>query len=181
MRVIGGAAKGMRLQGSANPKARPTSELVRGAIFNILGSIKGGRALDLFAGTGSLGIEALSRGAEWADFVEYNSRQCAVISANLSATGFSEKGRVHHMSVQKAFESLMSTYDLVLMDPPYSLESLNPVLEGLAHSPLLLESTITVVGHSKRQHVEKHYGPLAHINTHRYGDSLVDLFRCGDQ
>ncbi len=181
MRVIGGAAKGRRLQGSANPQARPTSELVRGAIFNILGDVEGVLILDLFAGTGALGIEALSRGAKWADFVEHNLRQCDVIRANLVATKFVDMAQVHTMSVQSAFKTLRGPYDLVLMDPPYNLESLYPVLEGLGQAPLLGESALVVVGHSKRQPVEKSYGPLIHDSSHRYGDSLVELFRRGSR
>ena len=85
--MVGGAAKGRRLKGATISEARPTSELVRGAIFNVLGPLHLSpiRALDLFAGSGSLGIEALSRGATWANFVERHPRQCSAIKENLLA------------------------------------------------------------------------------------------------
>ena len=90
MRVAGGTARGHRLKGAVIPGVRPTSERARAAIFNVLPPwlLQDARVLDLFAGTGSLGIEALSRGAAWADFVERNRRQCQVLQANLETTGF---------------------------------------------------------------------------------------------
>ena len=90
MRVVGGKAKSQRLQGTIAKGARPTTERVRAAIFNILDpeSYQGKKVLDLYAGSGSLGIEALSRGAARADFVEWDRRQCEVIRSNLANTGF---------------------------------------------------------------------------------------------
>ena len=89
IRVAGGDAKGRRLKGAVSPGTRATTERVRGAIFNILppGHFEGRQVLDLYSGSGSLGIEALSRGADWADFVEQDRRQCQVIESNLETTG----------------------------------------------------------------------------------------------
>ena len=94
MRVAGGVVRGHRLKGAVTPGVRPTSERARAAIFNVIPPwvLENARVLDLFAGTGSLGIEALSRGAAWADFVERNRRQCQVLRANLEATGFRRAG-----------------------------------------------------------------------------------------
>lgn len=179
MRVLSGQVRGRRLKGPAIQGARPTSERVRGAIFNVLGPLDthGLRVLDLFAGSGSLGIEALSRGGDWADFVERSPRQCAQIRANLSATGYGDRAGVHCMEVRKALESLEGRYHLVLMDPPYELEELGPVLEPLGASDLLSPGARVVVGHSKRVTMADHYGPLAQEATRRYGDSVVDFFR----
>ena len=178
MRVVGGVAKGKKLRGAVSRRARPTTELVRGAIFNILreDDVRGARVLELFAGTGALGIEALSRGAAWVDFVEHDPRQCAVIRANLSSTGFSNNARVHRRSVNSALESLKGLYEVILMDPPYELESLNQVLDGLEYSSLPGDSAVLVVGHSKRQPLEGSYGGFIRTGSHRYGDSQVDLF-----
>ena len=95
--MVGGIAKGRRLIGATIAEARPTSELVRGAIFNILGplDLKPIRVLDLYAGSGSLGLEALSRGAGSADCVERHPRQCAALDTNLAATGFTDAGGVN--------------------------------------------------------------------------------------
>ena len=97
MRVASGAARGIRLKGPAVAGVRPTTERVRAAIFNILepGQVAGQQVLDLFAGTGSLGIAALSHGAAGADFVERNRRQCQALLENLARTGYAGTGRVH--------------------------------------------------------------------------------------
>lgn len=177
MRVIGGIAKGRCLESPSVRTARPTSELVRGAIFNILGErVVGVKALDIYAGTGALGIEALSRGASWADFVDNDPKQCVVIKRNLESTGFTTMATVHCTDVIKAMDALEGRYDLVLMDPPYKLHTLDPVLEKLAISKLLAEKAVVVVGHSKRQVVKPAYGDMSVAVTRRYGDSQVDFF-----
>ncbi len=182
MRVVGGVAKGNRLRGAAVSGVRPTSELVRGAIFNVLGPLDSFpvRALDLYAGTGSLGIEALSRGAVWADLVERHPRQCAVLRENVASTGFAEQAGVHCMSATRALGTLEGPYQLVLMDPPYKLTSLDDVVEGLARSTLLESGTRVVVGHSKRLTLQGTYLDLTRTGSYRYGDSAVDFFEKGD-
>ncbi len=182
MRVVGGTAKGRRLRGAAVPGVRPTSELVRSAIFNVLGPLDAGplRVLDLYAGSGSLGIEALSRGAVWADFVEHHPRQCAAIKENLAATGFTQSARVHCMEVIPALTALKGGYDLVLMDPPYKLTSLEEVVEGLAASDLLEAGTTVVVGHSKRLSLGGTYPDLSQVGRYRYGDTIVEFFQKGE-
>jgi pantetheine-phosphate adenylyltransferase len=152
---------------------------VRGAIFNVLGPLDSFpvRALDLYAGTGSLGIEALSRGAVWADLVERHPRQCAVLRENVASTGFAEQAGVHCMSATRALGTLEGPYQLVLMDPPYKLTSLDDVVEGLARSTLLESGTRVVVGHSKRLTLQGTYLDLTRTGSYRYGDSAVDFFR----
>ncbi len=119
MRVVGGKAKSQRLKGTIAPGARPTTERVRAAIFNILDpeSYLEKKVLDLFAGSGSLGIEALSRGAAWADFVEWDRRQCEVVRSNLEHTGFGRQAKVHHADATKVLATLDGPYQLVLLDP----------------------------------------------------------------
>ncbi len=182
MRVVGGVAKGKRLRGATISEARPTSGLVRGAIFNVLGplDLKPIRVLDLFAGSGSLGIEALSRGASRADFVERHPRQCAALRENLTTTGFTESAQVYCMDTDKALSTLRGRYNLVLMDPPYRLTSLEEVLDALAGSNLLEEGADVVVGHSKRLTLKEGYQSLTLVGRYRYGDSSVDFFEKGD-
>ncbi len=179
MRVSGGEAKGRKLKGTIAPGARPTTERARAAIFNILGPdrVSGARVLDLYAGSGSLGIEALSRGAERTDFVERSREQCLVIQSNLDAIGFTSRARVHCRDVMQSLPRLEGSYNLVLMDPPYALLEVGEVLEGLAKAPgLLAEAAIVVVGHSRRLALQSNYGSLGQYSHRRYGDNVVDFF-----
>ncbi len=180
MRVVGGKAKGRRLKGAVIPGVRPTSERARAAIFNILPPwlCQETRVLDLFAGTGSLGIEALSRGAAWADFVERNRRQCQVLQDNLKTAGFSNQAVAHCADANRILKNLAGPYQLALLDPPYRMEKLGEFLESLAGAPGLLgEGGMVVVGHSRHVALLPDYGPL-HLYSHRrYGDNVVDFFQ----
>ena len=139
------------------------------------------KVLDLFAGTGSLGIEALSRGVPQADFVESNRRQCQRIRENLQDLGLSQDATVHCREAAQALRELAGPYQLVLMDPPYRMTDLSPVLTPLGEAPSLTEGpletgAIVVVGHSKRVQLADTYGSLSRTDGRRYGDSMVDFF-----
>jgi len=179
MRVVGGEAKGRRLKGTIAPGARPTTERVRAAIFNILDPdlYQSRRALDLFAGSGSLGIEALSQGAAWADFVERDRRQCQVIRSNLENTGFSQQAKVYQADVPRGLETLPGPYQLILLDPPYVMQNIGEVLEKIASMPGLVDVQGTVVvGHSRHLDLLPNYGSLL-LETHRrYGDNVVEFY-----
>ena len=179
MRVVAGKAKGSRLRGATSAAVRPTTERVRAAIFNILQpqTYEGQWVLDLYAGTGSLGIEALSRGAKWADFVEQDRRQCAVIQSNLNATGFRDFSSVRCNSVESSLARLTGPYQLVLLDPPYRLQTLGDVLDAIASTPGLVDSGgMVVAGHSKRSNLHEAYGSLRITSQRRYGDNAVDFY-----
>src|SRR6266540_5274073 len=128
VRVIAGDARGVPLVAPTGTATRPTSDLLKGAMFSMLGPRGGrGRVLDLFAGSGALGIEALSRGADWCDFVESVRAACQAIEANLAKTKFTAQGRVHCLPVQRWLAQAgrlgsERPYDLLLADPPYALE-----------------------------------------------------------
>ena len=180
MQVVGGKAKGIRLKGPVTTGTRPTTGRVRAAVFNILHeeSYQQGRVLDLFAGSGSLGIEALSRGAAWADFVERDRRQCQVIQANLEATGFASIARVYCSDVGRCLPTLEGLYHLVLLDPPYAMKELDELLEEMAGNPRLLQSDGTVVvGHSRFLEMRPEYGSLSRVRSRRYGDNVVEFYR----
>ena len=180
MRVIAGRAKGHRLAGPAKGGAtRPTSDLVRGAIFSALASLGAyrSRTLDLYAGSGALGIEALSRGAASCDFVEKDARACASIRQNLSRTGFEGQGEVIRAPVERALARLSGPYTLVLADPPYADEAA-AALEGLAERGLVVAgSTTLVLEHSSREEAPERLAGLAHVKTLRHGDTAVSLYR----
>ncbi|HCL25291.1 MAG TPA: 16S rRNA (guanine(966)-N(2))-methyltransferase RsmD [Dehalococcoidia bacterium] len=172
-------AKGRRLKGAVSSGTRATTERVRAAIFNILNpdQYQGGRVLDLYSGSGSLGIEALSHGAGWADFVEWDRRQSAVITSNLETTGFSAQGSVHRTDVLQALQTLPGNYDLVLLDPPYKMGGLDSLMESIAsQSGLVVDGGVVIAGHSKRVDLKESYGPLQLTSHRQYGDNVVDFF-----
>jgi len=181
MRVGGGSVKGRRLTPPVNRAARPTSSMVRSAVFNILRAeqVIEVDVVDFYAGCGSLGIEALSRGAASADFIDNSPDETEIIRRNLDHTGFIGKTRVLCASVEKAMGVLKKTYGLVLMDPPYKLPTLDPILHRIASASIVEESGVVVVGHSKRLELSKQYGNLYHLKTRQYGDSKLSFFERG--
>jgi 16S rRNA (guanine(966)-N(2))-methyltransferase RsmD len=179
MRVIAGQAKGYVLKSPKGRKTRPATELVRGAIFSILESAADdwSLVLDLFSGSGSLGIESLSRGAGWVDFVEQEPRCCAIIKQNLEKTGFKDKSHVYCCSVTKAISFLDTEYGIILMDPPYSSPSIDRTVEQLANSKLVGGKSIVVVTHSQRRPLQPDYDSLNLLKEYRHGDSVIALYR----
>ena len=179
MRVIAGKAKGRGLKSLRGSGIRPTSDLVRGAIFSMLESVATDwtRVLDLYAGTGALGIEALSRGAEWADFVEKNPRLCALIKENLEHTGFAPQSTVYCVSVAKALSILDGKYGILLMDPPYANSSITATADKLASSHLVGKESTLVIEHSRRVPLEERYGDFHQVKNLRHGDSYVSVYQ----
>ena len=178
MRVTGGVARGALLQSPRRPGVRPTMDRVRSALFSILApfGMDGATMADFFAGTGSLGIEALSRGAVHADFVDLDALQCANIRANLVLTKLQQGAVVHQMSVDRALGVLSGPYDLVLMDPPYSDPFPEHVVEELDARDLLKPDAIVVVGHSSRVASAVRCGGLLRTQDRRYGDSSLAFY-----
>jgi 16S rRNA (guanine(966)-N(2))-methyltransferase RsmD len=158
---------------------RPTSEKVRNAIFSILVSRGLGmdKVLDLYAGTGALGIEALSRGACHVDFVERNSRNSSVIKENLKTTGLLENGSVHTIDVLQALIRFSGPYDLVLMDPPYEDGSIGKSINLILEKDLIKPNGVLVVEHSKHMVLNMKYGTLVSILARSYGDTILSIFQ----
>ncbi len=179
MRVTGGSARGVPLRSPKRPGVRPTMDRVRSGLFSMLTplGIEGAVVADLFAGSGSLGIEALSRDAAHAEFVEADSRQCADIQANLEAAKLQDRATVHSMRVEQALEALRGPYDLVLMDPPYSQPFPAYVVEQLEARGLLREDATVVVGHATRTSSPEQCGGLVRWEDRRYGDSSLAFYR----
>jgi 16S rRNA (guanine966-N2)-methyltransferase len=176
VRVIGGVAGGRRLK--APDSIRPTSDLVRGAIFDVIEArhIDLGRVLDLYAGSGALGIEALSRGAEWCDFVERGEAAAACIRENLAATGLSVRAAVHRFAAARAPERLKEAYAIILADPPYEDAGALGVLERVASSHLLAPEGHLVFEHSSRESAPETLGPARVRWGRRYGDAYVSMY-----
>jgi len=181
VRVIAGTARGRHLKGGRERGLRPTSDLVRGAMFDMLQATRVDllRALDLYAGTGALGIEALSRGAAWCDFVEKDARFCRVIRENLELAGFVEKAAVFCLPAERALTKLTGEYSLILADPPYRDEKADEVLRRIADSSLIGPNTIILFEHSKRKVPPPVLGALPLATSRRHGDTVISIYRPG--
>jgi len=183
MRIIAGRAKGRILKVPRGTPTRPATDLVRGAIFSMLASLGGRRerVLDLYSGSGALGIEALSRGAVGVDFVDREPKCRAVIKENLRNAGFAEQAHVYGGNVRRALSRLDEEYDLVLIDPPYADTSIGETITKLADSRLLHPEAVVVVTHSPRLPLQDGYGSLRMFKERRHGDSVVAFYRKGEE
>ncbi len=178
MRVTGGTARDTPLRSPRRPGVRPTMDRVRSALFNILAplGVEDATVVDMFAGTGSLGIEALSRGAAHVDFVEASTEQCADIEANLVAAKVGDRATVHSLTVQRSLEVLLQPYDIVLMDPPYADPFPTEVVAQLEARGLLNPNAVVVVGHASRVPSPDRCGGMARWQDRRYGDSSLAFY-----
>jgi|UniRef100_A0A7C3SJU5 16S rRNA (guanine(966)-N(2))-methyltransferase RsmD len=181
MRIIAGVFKGRRLA-AVKGRMRPTSDKVREAIFNILGAgVLGAKVLDLFAGTGALGLEALSRGAQSAVFVEEHPAALAVLRQNIHRLGLADRTEVLPMPVRAGLKKLASqkaSFDLVFLDPPYGSGLAAATLRELAVLPLLSPAARVVAEHSRREVLPDRLYGLERVELRRYGDTQVAFYEC---
>lgn len=183
MRVIAGALGGRRLVAPKGQSTRPTSDRVREALFSALGDLEGAVVLDIFAGTGALGIEALSRGATHATFVENGRAALSALRANLTTLGLGLRSRVLAVAAERAVRELARRQadeppcDLVLVDPPYAhLASVPPLVAALVEAGALAPSARIVVEHASRDAAPALEG-AALLSTRTYGDTAVSTYR----
>lgn len=171
-----------RTRTEIHAETRPTSDMIRGVIFDMLDAMGASydRVLDLYAGTGALGIEALSRGEGEADFVERDPGAVAVIEANLRICGFEERGRVHRLTTQSTPNRLatadLAPYTLILADPPYYDDGAPEAVRAVAETALVGPETVLVWEHHRRLEPPESLGPLALYRTRRHGDSVVSVY-----
>lgn len=148
MRVIAGTARSLQLKTVESLETRPTTDRIKETLFNVIQArLPGCRFLDLFSGSGAIGIEALSRGAEGAVFVENNRAAIGCIEENLKHTKLADRGRVINQEVLSALRQMegKSAFDIIFMDPPYDKKLENDVLEYLSHSSILDEDTLIII------------------------------------
>jgi len=183
LRIIAGSAKGRRLLSPGGTRIRPTSDRVKEALFSILSGLLDSFAdcsvLDIFAGTGNLGIEALSRGASRAIFVDNHRDSAALVKKNLELTGFSDRSRVicrEALAALKALEESGELFRLVFIDPPYHGGLPAKVLKFLSASRLLEDGAIVVVEHSASETVGEEFGPLREFDGRTYGDTALTFY-----
>jgi 16S rRNA (guanine(966)-N(2))-methyltransferase RsmD len=153
---------------------------VKESLFSTLESNRAisGRVLDLYAGTGSLGIECLSRGAAHADFVEQSSHVCKIIRENLHYTKLHERGHVHCMSVTRYLHAVRSCrmYDIIIMDPPYADPQIEHIIETLGTYALSTTTGLLIVGHSPRVTLADTYPHWSRLRFRRLGDSCFSIY-----
>ena len=181
MRVIGGIYRSRRLRAVVGLGVRPTSDRLRETLFNVLGAeVRDSRFLDLCAGSGAVGIEALSRGARRAVFVEQARRACAVIQANLDALGLGNQSRLVCREAHAALRQLaadMEVFDLIFFDPPYASGLYSMVMSDLGDGLLLNDDAIVVVEYRAKLALEGSYGRLSRFRDLKQGESALCFYR----
>jgi 16S rRNA (guanine966-N2)-methyltransferase len=178
MRIVAGIAKGRKLTVPKGLGVRPTTDRVREALFSSLGArIRGASILDLFAGTGALGLESLSRGAASAVFVERHKAHLSVLSHNIAGCGFADRSRVVDRDSLTALKQLQREnlqFDVVFLDPPYASPLLDRALTFLSESSLLSENALMVAEHPATGPPGPHVG-LVIASQKRYGKTILSF------
>jgi 16S rRNA (guanine966-N2)-methyltransferase len=180
VRVIAGAFKGRTLASPAWEGLRPTSDRLRETLFNVLAPrIDGARVLDVYAGTGAIGIEALSRGASWVTFVESDRRAQRLIEENLGRCGIEDRYAIIRAAADRAMRTLASgshtVFDLVLLDPPYD----RPSSEALAGvDQVVAPGGLVVIEHARKQRAPERAGRLERTRELPSGDSALTFYTC---
>ena len=178
MRIGGGNARGRRLK-SGRKGFRPTTARVKSALFSMLGPSgpAGRRVLDLFAGSGALGVEALSRGAAWVEFVEANERRCREIRGILTELGMGERARVHCGDATRVSRRLDGEFDIVFIDPPYAEDPFEEVLSALNEKGALAADAVVFAEHGVRLVLPERLPGVRLEQRRRYGDTAVSVYR----
>ncbi|MDI6782896.1 MAG: 16S rRNA (guanine(966)-N(2))-methyltransferase RsmD [bacterium] len=179
MRVIAGIARRRRLKSVRSQQVRPTSDRVKESLFSILGNrVVAARVLDLFAGTGNLGIEALSRGAKFAVFVDNDARSIKVIKENIVSLGFDSSAEVIAGELPRVLKAVGSNgFDMVFFDPPYLQDLEVTTINALVEYQLLNANAIVVVEHHKKTELPKEIRYLKKVRQQKYGDTVVTFYK----
>ena len=180
-RITGGKLKGRVLTSSKSEALRPTLQMVRLAICSMFGNDKFNNIhmLDLYSGTGILGLEALSRGAKWVDFVEKNRNRCRNITSALSKFGLEDKGKVYCADVEKFITRLNSKYSLITMDPPYADDCWGKIMPLVASGGFIDEHSVVVAEHGRENKPDSKYERLMRTSAKQYGDSYISIYSMG--
>ncbi len=181
IRITGGRLNGMSIHVLTNDVARYTSSKVRQAVFNMIGDIEGLSVLELFAGSGSFSIEALSRGAASATLVEANRKMTDLIESNLAKTALNKYCQVLHMDVRYAVPLLFGRkciYDIIFMDPPYEMGYVMQIMTLLQAHPVYTPDTITIAEYARRENDTLTYCEgFENQKTRMYGDTAISVLR----
>lgn len=181
MRVISGIARGRPLKAVPGDGTRPTTDKVKEAVFSILQPyLQGGWVLDLFAGTGGLGIEALSRGMDHAVFIDLERKSVEVIRHNIETAGFTEQAEVYRNEAQRALKVLAkrdAKFALVFLDPPYRMKTMEQLMDKLIAHKLLERGALLVAEHDRNDRYAESLAGLQQIRRADYGDTAITIYR----
>lgn len=181
LRITGGNLKGRKLALQKDDRARYTSSKVRKAIFDVIGDIQGFEILDLFSGSGSFSVEALSREARTATCVEKDTEMTRLLRSNLSDLSLDKRCLVLQMDVRYAVLRLAKegrSYDLIFLDPPYEANLVKETTAVLARNNVCRVDGLVVVEHSKREPIQEIPDDWILEKQKMYGDTIITVFRC---
>jgi 16S rRNA (guanine966-N2)-methyltransferase len=179
MRIISGKYKGLQLVSFKADHVRPTTDRVKETQFNkLIGYTEGARVLDLFCGTGNLGLEALSRGAKEVYFVDLSKKSLQITRENI------EKLKVPRNECRIINEDVLDylkeykgdAFDLIFIDPPFTKKMAHEVMQGIAKSAVFAQGTIITIESERRERMEDHYDPLARYDVREFGDKVLSFF-----
>ncbi len=183
MRIISGKYKGLHLVSFQAGHIRPTTDRVKESQFNILqNSIEDARVLDLFSGTGSLGLEAMSRGAKEVVFVDKNSKSIAILEKNIAKLKISEPHQVVQKDVLSFLKSFQGEpFDIIFIDPPFTEQMAHEVMLAVDKSKVFAQQTLITIESGRREKIEDHYTFLEKYDVREFGDKYLSFFRKSEQ
>jgi 16S rRNA (guanine(966)-N(2))-methyltransferase RsmD len=181
MRIIGGSAKGAVIRTLKGDCVRPTADKVREALFDILfGRVEGAVFLDLYAGSGAVGIEALSRGAEKVIFVEKDKKVVSIMKENINKCKFVDRAVIINRKVESAFGEIKKyrdAFDLIFMDPPYGEADYGKILYEMCGHGLLEKDGTLAIEHMKKEDLPEEIAGIRRIKTRTYGQTTLSFYK----
>jgi len=178
MRVITGKARGVQLKTLEGNKTRPTADRVKEALFSVIQfEIQGAKILDLFGGSGQLGIEALSRGAQSACFVDFSEDACKIIRENLKRTRLEQQGSVVRSDYLDYLNRCKEKYDIIFLDPPYAEVFLEKSLNRISEIDILQSNGIIITERSAEKTLDWAPAGFTRSKDYKYGKTLITIFR----
>lgn len=182
MRVITGKAKGVALKTPDGMLTRPTADRVKEALFSVINfDVPDAAVLDLFGGTGQLGIEALSRGAKSAVFVDHQAKACELIKENLRRTKFEKEGRVVRSDYLEYLKRTKELFDIIFLDPPYAEVFLENALKCITEIDILRSGGIIVTERPVGKELDYEFPGFTRSRDYKYGKTLIAIYRKEDQ
>lgn len=180
MRIISGTCKGRKLKSVPGKSTRPTTDKMKETIFNWIGPyFSGGSCLDLYAGSGGVGLEALSRGMDLVVFVDNNKQAIQTVKTNVSMCGMDDKCEIYNNDSERALKAIVKRnlqFDLIFLDPPYKRQKLNMLLEMIEKKSLLKESGCIICEHDPEVILPDTIGELEQVKSASYGMSSLTMY-----